>query len=65
MRYLLIPLAFALGVTITMLTRSSGAGVNRLMTRIPPSTPADWHPRYREWHNGKEVVGVEVSYPHG
>lgn len=54
MRYLLIPLAFILGAIMVGYTRDTHA-VNHVFTRIPPSKPTDWAPRFRRWENGSEV----------
>ena len=46
---------FALGF-LTALAIYQGPSSARRVFRGPPATPENWTPRYRTWHEGKEVL---------
>lgn len=57
MKYMIIPIAFLLGIILTIATDAARhSGVRRFWVRVPPRVPTDWAPRFRRWEHGVEVA---------
>lgn len=46
-----------IGITaVTLLHILGWPSLAWMLTRIPPTTPTDFRPRFRAWHKGVEVI---------